>query len=388
MHYDFLEERVLPNGMEYHVYMPEKIDANTKIIMYEHGAGGYGINYQSLNNSIAENGSNSIIVYYNRSQIPERGIISDQMDIIKAISAETGVSPTNVAGVGHSAGAPYTLATAAEIIKSNPNTPPQSIMLLDGSFIESKANGLTEDVLKTLGQNDTVLYAVMPANCDRRSMIELYKKWSKEYGINIVILRDKNATTGNGGIDHALANNNYAKNGLLEFQEGNATFPPGLYDSFVIQDGEMKDIEIAGKTNADVHKYLGISPLKSLLYDLALLKNIPTSGVYPLINGSTVSDTVVMNNYLNNIIGSIKSCSLVTNGYNENQSFLSTTKVPCQISSIANEYFTMKATLLQKIANDMYEFAKIAEKNQILDMHMANVVDSMNSSIETMSLPE
>ena len=38
-----------PNGFNYQIYVPDKIDSNTPIVFYHHGSGGYPHDYNELN---------------------------------------------------------------------------------------------------------------------------------------------------------------------------------------------------------------------------------------------------------------------------------------------------------------------------------------------------
>lgn len=374
MKYDIIEEKYLDDGTNYQVVLPDTITEDTKIILYEHGSGGYGLDYDALNKKITEDGTDAIIVYYNRGKYNDL----DQTEILNAVSNEYNVPITNFTGLSHSAGMEPSIITMSNIVKNNPDMDAPVLMSLDGSLLNN-GNGhvgfaLTEDVLQPLADSNAILFTVH-RGAGVISEDPTYKKWIDEYGLNIVRITDLNANSSDHSIDHAKVKNDYAYNDLLSFQSGTGVFPSEGYIVQKYENGQWVEIDIAGMTVDEVSCALGVDKLSLTLKRLKSLNNIPYLGISEM---GVVSDTLLLNNYLNNVLNVIRGSSLVKSDINFNISLSSTTNVPSTIPSLLKDYFAAKAELLDKISNDMYEFSKIGQSIDILDDNLSKDAENMD----------
>ena len=357
------------SGLAYQVHVPDNVNANTPIIFYHHGGGGYPHDYNTLNEYLRTVGSNAIVVEYNHYNRQDTAL---PMEILADVSNRYNVPMSNFNTAGFSYGLEPSLRSMASVIQQNPNMEPQSIILVDGYWSPNSHVATDSTVLSTLGQNDTLIFAIHAPGITCND--PYYEKWINEYGINMFRLTDNTCYYNHSANGHLGANNNYVWQGLLDFQSGIGRFPSNeAYSAQIFDGSNWVPVNISGKTLDQVYNMVGVDTYGMRISGLASLDNVK---VVPL---SVSSDSSVLQSNINNVIGKIRTSNFVQNSISFDSGIGgSTTNVPKQIPSVVSSFFSASSKFLETLANDMVSIAQIGDSIEALNNNLALLAGDLN----------
>lgn len=221
------------NGMNAKVYIPENINENTDFFVFVHG--GKEMNYENryndwnslINNQLSENGCDSIVVMPTMTNRWDERWSSNTVDIVEKIQTEYGVKNDNITSCGFSFGGWGAARTTIENIKRNPDMDPQVLFMLDDygkSTQNTNINILGEGGQEALLQNDSIIFSYVNSGVPNGKVTDKTRELDilAESGVNLVrVVCDK------GG--HQEIKNNFFKNGMADYSNGNAVLPDNGY---------------------------------------------------------------------------------------------------------------------------------------------------------------
>lgn len=299
---------VSDKGQTFEAFIPNGCTADTPIVMYEHGDGGYGKNWRTYVEKFSQGASDSIIIRADRR---------DSVDLYNSLVKQYNLdSPCDV-NVSFSGGTVYSIKETAQMIKENPNRQPPISVILDGyvpfSHLES------EGVVNTLRDSEAVVLAFGRHGGEYYS--QNYKLLAKS-GVNVVLFTEVSKA-----VSHDDVNNSYMMDGLYEYSLGIGDLP----DKYEIQvynsaTGAFETLPYDSVSNlSKVYEHFGIenynlpislkpvNPVLSFLDSLSskissLFEEKPVNLKYSSYNGQQLSVKPISvqyaANYLNNTITS------------------------------------------------------------------------------------
>ena len=206
------------SGKAYDVYIPNNVNPDTPVLIYEHGdpvypnaqgISGYDRHWKNyLNLFEGENTPDAIVI---------RGRRNNTEDFYGSFTESIGLNKNTLPiTVGYSGGAPSALSDAAKTLAANPNMNGGVVTLLDGvyEFNQSQADLFSErgtKVLTFLQNKDAYGY-------------EKQCKQIARSGVDTLLLYDQ-SVTGTLKEKHTQINNSFTNNGVMDYVIGNGTLP-------------------------------------------------------------------------------------------------------------------------------------------------------------------
>ena len=343
----------LGDNFEYDVYVPDTITPDTRVVVYEHGGGGYYNDWRPFSKELANNGSDAVII---RASGP-RGTTQELID--KTLN-EYNLNPNNVMFDGHSAGGAHALKNAANFITAHPNDAEAPIITFtDGCLGTIYPTKEAVQVLKN--SNAVVLAFVQPGYWQ----IENYQKLAR-YGINTVIaIRKDNIPGDDFWKKHAAMNASYISGGILDFVSGKGKLPEG-YELITYNSSTNKfttiDLSLINDIDS-IYELFDINTLNIKIERLAYLKDYKIK-----------SDSAIVTHYLNAIVRKVRNSQFLNGSFNS-FSGSSSTSVPSQIPGVVSDHFNKVANNLTRIVNLTDAIAKIDTSYQELDEKLVAMIN-------------
>lgn len=346
----------MDDGYTFQAYIPDNVDENTKIIIYEHGDGGYGSDdWYNLFSGLDDGSVDSIIVRADRN--------SHSSSSAAYLADEYGIEYNNIIPVGFSGGGVYSFYSAGDVASNmEEGSKPNVAVLLEGScpvaWLESQGyfeNYKKADTVFLYVQNDSGYGQTANA----RKMAEM--------GYNVLILSDYVA---NG---HCDLNASFITSGLMDYAAGNGTLP----DRYVIQayDKEKGWYTVDLSTISNIEDVYGLFGIE--LGNVVELKSYTLAELTQLEDLTLSSDQKALEQYLNSIRGAIRNSSILTASISSG--FSSTTMMPSQIPAIVSRYISSSTSYLTKLANETDQFALIGESIKEMDFNLERMAREVNA---------
>lgn len=229
-------------GMWANVYVPENVNADTDVFVFVHGGGTSAEDRSNdwnsvINYQINQNGNDSIIVMPTMGSRYDENWASNTMDIVENIQTEYGITNNNVTSSGFSNGGWGAARTTIENIQRNPDLEPQVLFMLD-DYGRATETGTLDDGTVAAGayvlgdggqeaflQNDTVIFSYVSKAAaysgevtDKTRELDAYA----QSGVNLIrVVCDDG--------EHQAIKNDFFKNGLADYTNGNAVLPSEGY---------------------------------------------------------------------------------------------------------------------------------------------------------------
>lgn len=343
------------DNFEYDVYVPDIITPDTKVVVYEHGGGGYSNDWRPFSKELAANGSDAIIIHAS-------GPRGTTQELINTTLNEYNISANNVVFDGHSAGGAHALKDAANFISTHPNEADAPIITFtDGCLGTVYPTKKEVQVLKN--SNAVVLAFVQPGYWQ----IENYQKLAK-FGVNTVIAVRKNLTGDDFWKKHAAMNASYISGGLYDFVSGKGELPEG-YELITYNPSTNKFSTVDSSLISDIDSIYSLFDINTL--------NIKIERLTSLKDYKIKTDSTSVNYYLNTIIQKVRNSEFLNGNFNS-FSGSSSTSVPSQIPDVVSDYFNKVANTLTRIVKLTESVAQIDTSYQELDENLTAMLDKKN----------
>ena len=357
-----LREFVTENGEKFQAYIPYECNSKTPIMIYEHGDNGYTSNWQVYEADLYEKECNSIIIRGDR-----KNKINDYNYLVQQYNLDTPQPIT----VSFSGGTPSAMNETAMMIQATQGQVPGVAVILDGyapaEHLESRG------VLDTFRNSNSVVLGFAQKGGNRQYVVQ-YENLAKK-GVNTLILYDQSSY----GQSHSGVNQSFMKQNLYDYILGTGKLPENYvikrYDSTSQSFVEVDINEVS--TIKDVYKYFGIDTSTISNLENGLVNFGITSLKSLSLLDDVKSDNHLLSSSLNGIRGAIRGTSFLQ-GTSLSSGFASTTKVPSELPSIVSSYISSTGTLLQRIATDTENFAKIG--TSIIEIDQETAQESENLS--------
>lgn len=342
-----IREFTMENGTTFEAYVPNNCNANTPIITYEHGDGGYDSNWVPYQNYLAENDCNSIIIH---------GIRNHSVDPFNYLVNEYNLNADSAATISFSGGTMYALTKTAKMIEQNPNCSSPVSVILDGYVAPDYLQ--SQGYVDKLIESDTVVLGIHQNN-QSNNYLANYESLAKK-GVNVLILEDQSSY----GNSHNGVNQSFLEQGLIDYITEGGTLPNNYkikrYDA---QSGQFLEVSYDEISTLDgVYNLFGAESngkitIEAPKYSLSDLSNIE--------NLVLKSDDKALENALNGIRNVVKNSNIVSSG-GASGGFSSSTMIPSQVPTVVSEYIAATSLALSNIVAETDQFAQIANSiNQL-----------------------
>lgn len=352
-------ERTTEDGVRYALYVPENVNADTKVFTYVHGSGGANGDWRNAKNGVLEHGSDSIIIMPTMSWDSDWAVKT--MNVVNQVKEEYGITNTTVSSSGFSMGGFAGYVTVAENIKQNPDAEPQTVFFIDDYARKTYYNYQTtlqdEETVQSFKDNQTVFFIYEPTSKNQAQANAF-----AQAGLNVIRVKCV-------GQDHVTINKKFFYNGVYDYASGGTLPSEGYkYEMYNPETGKWEEISYDKVATQDaLFEHLNIDTFVSNMNRLYTLPDI-----------SIKSSNKELETYLNAIRRELRNTNFLTTNFTE-ASFTSTTKVPNAIPDLINEYFSMTSSLLNSLANKTIAIAKIAGEIELLDKNLASRLESINT---------
>ena len=364
---------------EYVLYVPNNIDENTSILVFEHGNGGRvqeAIDYSKSNPNqivIAPRRSNKDSDFSNPKHYEEL------MTVVESVREKYNITNHDLTSAGHSSGGYYGLAmTSANIEAHSDDTGPQIVYMLDDygpsyQYPKQTYNNLHLDNLKN---SNSIMFFVEDSSKYDTGEAAYYA----EQGINVVRIK---YTSGKN--THSEIKANFFNDGFAGFSEGNTTLPTNEKYSYSVYNKNTHswDTISAQEINTldKVYEYFGIDGVSQIdreyQNNLKLLNNLLDSRTVNTDNIDISSDLGILLSNVNNVFSSIKSSSIVSSKVSLSAGS-STTQVPSQIPGIVNKYCGSSSAVLYSLATALKNIEDSGYALDNKEKEIANDADEVN----------
>lgn len=365
---------------EYVLYVPDNIDENTSVLVFEHGNGGRVqevIDYSKSNPNqiiIAPRRSNTNSDFSNSKHYEEL------MSLVDSVREKYNITNYNITSAGHSSGGYYGLAVASANVEAHSDdVGPQIVYLLDDygpsyQYPEQTYNNLHLDNLK---DSNSIMFFVENSSKYDTGEATYYA----EQGINVVRIKYSS-----GKNTHSEIKANFFNDGFAGFSLGRTTLPTDKQYSYSVYNRNTHswDTISAQEINTldKVYDYFEISS-DSLQNDkkyqdnLNLLNSLLESRTINTDSTDISSDLGVLLSNVNNIFSSIKSSAIVSKKVSLSAGS-STTSVPSQIPGIVNSYCGSSTALLYGLATTLKQIEDSGYALDNKEKEIANDADAVN----------
>lgn len=378
-----IKEYTLENGQTFTAYIPENVSSNTPVFYYSYVVGSdYETDklWRGMEEDMARYNPNAIIIIPHDKQLVIGGenvathkYQTNAVNAFNMVKEDLNLETNQFINGGFSAGFGYGTRTLAHYLQENPDAERQVLFAVDG-VINPTAN-LQNSELQALKDNNTIIISFTQQK-NHNYQANLFKST----GLPILYVVDNSIPENTPDsqywrIHDQVATDFYDKGlcgSLIDFALGksNIELPEGYslryYDPETEKIREITSEEAAQLMNIKASSIV-ISPKR--LSALATLENL-----------NIESNDEVLETYLNEIRGAIRKTSYLQGDFSSN--FTSTTQIPSILPSIVNQFFAATTTLLETIAEETAQFAKIGTSLVEQDNQMTQEAEQITEVLE------
>ena len=370
------------------LYVPDKIDENTSIFVFEHGSG-HGLSEVQAYAETTQPNQIIIAPYRSGSSTNDSKHYNELMNMIESVRKEYNITNNNLTSSGFSAGGYYGLAAASANIEAHQgNIDPQIVCMVDDFSDsmynpESTYNKLNLDNLKN---NNSIMF-MLEQPCkylggDTGKAANKAADYYAEQGLNVIRVECK---TPNGSNAHSTVKQRFFDSGFAEFSQGTTTLPDDdcfVYRIYNKETQEWEEIDVNEiNTLNKVHNYFGIDDnvKTGKVYEgnLKYLQEILDGRVINLDNIDISSDLGIVLSNVNNVFSQIRNTTIVNNGISLIEG-TSAINVLSQISGVINTYYNNVITLLCNLANTLKQIEDSAYTFDEGEKEIAKVAETVN----------
>ena len=345
------------------LYVPDKIDENTSVFIFEHGSG-HGLSEVQAYAETTQPNQIIIAPYRSGSSTNDSKHYNELMDMVESVRKEYNITNNNLTSSGFSAGGYYGLAAASANIEAHQgNIGPQIVCMVDDFSDsmynpESTYNKLNLDNLK---DNNSIMF-MLEQPCkylggDTGKAANKAADYYAEQGLNVIRVECK---ASNGSNAHSTVKQRFFDSGFAEFSQGTTTLPDDdrfVYRIYNKETQEWEEIDVNEiNTLNKVYNYFGIdgNAKTGKIYEgnLKYLQEILDGRVINLDNIDISSDLGIVLSNVNNVFLQIRNTTIVNNGISLVEG-TSAINVLSQISGVINTYYNNVITLLCNLANTL-----------------------------------
>lgn len=370
------------------LYVPDKIDENTSIFVFEHGSG-HGLSEVQAYAETTQPNQIIIAPYRSGSSTNDSKHYNELMDMIESVRKEYNITNNNLTSSGFSAGGYYGLAAASANIEAHQgNIDPQIVCMVDDFSDsmynpESTYNKLNLDNLK---DNNSIMF-MLEQPCkylggDTGKAANKAADYYAEQGLNVIRVECK---TPNGSNAHSTVKQRFFDSGFAEFSQGTTTLPDDdcfVYRIYNKETQEWEEIDVNEiNTLNKVYNYFGIdgNAKAGKVYEgnLKYLQEILDGRVINLDNIDISSDLGIVLSNVNNVFSQIRNTTIVNNGISLVEG-TSAINVLSQISGVINTYYNNVITLLCNLANTLKQIEDSAYTFDEGEKEIAKEAETVN----------
>lgn len=370
------------------LYVPDKIDENTSIFVFEHGSG-HGLSEVQAYAEATQPNQIIIAPYRSGSSTNDSKHYNELMDMVESVRKEYNITNNNLTSSGFSAGGYYGLAAASANIEAHKgNIDPQIVCMVDDFSDsmynpESTYNKLNLDNLKN---NNSIMF-MLEQPCkylggDTGKAANKAADYYAEQGLNVIRVECK---TPNGSNAHSTVKQRFFDSGFAEFSQGTTTLPDDdcfVYRIYNKETQEWEEIDVNEiNTLNKVYNYFGIdgNVKTGKVYEgnLKYLQEILDGRVINLDNIDISSDLGIVLSNVNNVFSQIRNTTIVNNGISLVEG-TSAINVLSQISGVINTYYNNVITLLCNLANTLKQIEDSAYTFDEGEKEIAKVAETVN----------
>ena len=345
------------------LYVPDRIDENTSVFIFEHGSG-HGLSEVQAYAETTQPNQIIIAPYRSGSSTNDSKHYNELMDMVESVRKEYNITNNNLTSSGFSAGGYYGLAAASANIEAHQgNIGPQIVCMVDDFSDsmynpESTYNKLNLDNLK---DNNSIMF-MLEQPCkylggDTGKAANKAADYYAEQGLNVIRVECK---ASNGSNAHSTVKQRFFDSGFAEFSQGTTTLPDDdcfVYRIYNKETQEWEEIDVNEiNTLNKVYNYFGIdgNAKTGKIYEgnLKYLQEILDGRVINLDNIDISSDLGIVLSNVNNVFSQIRNTTIVNNGISLVEG-TSAINVLSQISGVINTYYNNVITLLCNLANTL-----------------------------------
>lgn len=370
------------------LYVPDKIDENTSIFIFEHGSG-HGLSEVQAYAETTQPNQIIIAPYRSGSSTNDSKHYNELMNMVESVRKEYNITNNNLTSSGFSAGGYYGLAAASANIEAHKgNIDPQIVCMVDDFSDsmynpESTYNKLNLDNLK---DNNSIMF-MLEQPCkylggDTGKAANKAADYYAEQGLNVIRVKCK---TPNGSNAHSTVKQRFFDSGFAEFSQGTTTLPDDdcfVYRIYNKETQKWEEIDVNEiNTLNKVYNYFGIdgNVKAGKVYEgnLKYLQEILDGRVINLDNIDISSDLGIVLSNVNNVFSQIRNTTIVNNGISLVEG-TSAINVLSQISGVINTYYNNVITLLYNLANTLKQIEDSAYIFDEGEKEIAKVAETVN----------
>lgn len=370
------------------LYVPDKIDENTSVFIFEHGSG-HGLSEVQAYAETTQPNQIIIAPYRSGSSTNDSKHYNELMDMVESVRKEYNITNNNLTSSGFSAGGYYGLAAASANIEAHQgNIGPQIVCMVDDFSDsmynpESTYNKLNLDNLK---DNNSIMF-MLEQPCkylggDTGKAANKAADYYAEQGLNVIRVECK---TPNGSNAHSTVKQRFFDSGFAEFSQGTTTLPDDdcfVYRIYNKETQKWEEIDVNEiNTLNKVYNYFGIdgNAKAGKVYEgnLKYLQEILDGRVINLDNIDISSDLGIVLSNVNNVFSQIRNTTIVNNGISLVEG-TSAINVLSQISGVINTYYNNVITLLCNLANTLKQIEDSAYTFDEGEKEIAKEAETVN----------
>lgn len=366
------------NGLKYYIYVPENVNSETKTEIYHHGWGTDNTSEFGIHSS--HYGNNIVIMTDYKDY---KGWPKLTVEFVEIVEKQFNIENNGITIAGWSDGGYPAIQTTIEYIKKNPDTPPQTLFMIDDwnntTGIKNVQSILSDGGKEALQENNAVIFLFVnaaalendllngnyTANAKTQEIGELARN-----GINTIVVLCDNA-------GHEQMRDKLFTEGYYDYAAGNGSIPTNncrylMYNEATDRYEYVEPSAI--ETLEKLHDTFGKDDYLEKINQLASLENSSVSNLL------VISNKNILENQVNNVLSKIKNTSFVQKKLNFDTNFSSTSNIPSQIPSIIQQYFSLNADLLIKLMNDMKLISYYGETLENTNQELKTIASQLNSN--------
>lgn len=345
------------------LYVPDKIDENTSVFIFEHGSG-HGLSEVQAYAETTQPNQIIIAPYRSGSSTNDSKHYNELMDMVESVRKEYNITNNNLTSSGFSAGGYYGLAAASANIEAHQgNIGPQIVCMVDdfSDSIYNPESTYSKLNLDNLKDNNSIMF-MLEQPCkylggDTGKAANKAADYYAEQGLNVIRVECK---ASNGSNAHSTVKQRFFDSGFAEFSQGTTILPDDdcfVYRIYNKETQEWEEIDVNEiNTLNKVYNYFGIdgNAKTGKIYEgnLKYLQKILDGRVINLDNIDISSDLGIVLSNVNNVFSQIRNTTIVNNGISLVEG-TSAINVLSQISGVINTYYNNVITLLCNLANTL-----------------------------------
>ncbi|MDD5888428.1 MAG: hypothetical protein PUC82_02945 [bacterium] len=346
------------NGTTTEVYVPDTVTPATKILVYEHGSGGYYRDWKVFLQKFNEQNCDTIVIQASRDDFTT-------IDLIKKTLTDYNLSPNNVSFNGYSAGGICAVKDSIDLIETYKDTVQAPIISMSDGYI--CYGGPNKEQIKTLKDSNAVVVAFAQSP---NYQVDSYKTLAKE-GVNVLLAVDENVDLSHSTRKHAAMNANFILEGVMEFITGQKDLPSG-YKLMTYNPTSNNFEPISSDYITDTNSLYE-------LFDINVFQ-LKKERLTTLTAYDIKSDNNILSDYINNIRTSIKNSNFLNTTFSTS-GCISTTNVPSKIQNCVENYFSSTTDILLKIVTLTDSISNIHSSYEKADADLTSNVDKIDVKI-------